>query len=361
VRPLARILALAVLLAATPGFASPGALRRVDQPEGIALLDDGDLESLRQALGRNLAWLGAQAPARRLTFGPRAVTVAAQRQALERLLGLLADDPAPEVLEARVLAAFDLLESVGRADGEVLVTGYHEPIIEASLVPGPEYRVPIHAVPRDPGAQRWPRAAIDAGRLGEAGRILAWARDPVDVFFLEIEGSGTLRLPDGGEIRVGYAATNGRPYRSIGRLLIDEGRIPEETLTMPAIRDWLLANPAERNRVFHHNEAVVFFRRLGGSPVGSLGVPVTPGRTIATDARVFPPGALAFVRAERPVRQPDGTVVWRPVSRFVVNQDTGGAIRGPGRVDLFWGRGDEAALAAGLMKERGRLFFLAPR
>jgi membrane-bound lytic murein transglycosylase A len=106
---------------------------------------------------------------------------------------------------------------------------------------------------------------------------------------------------------------------------------------------------------------VVFFRRLAGTPVGSLGVPVTPGRTIATDARIFPPGALAFVRAERPVRQPDGTVVWRPVSRFVVNQDTGGAIRGPGRVDLFWGRGDEAALAAGLMKERGRLFFLAPR
>jgi membrane-bound lytic murein transglycosylase A len=181
------------------------------------------------------------------------------------------------------------------------------------------------------------------------------------VFFMEIEGSGTLRLPGGDELRVGHAGTNGRSYRSIGRLLIDEGKITREAMTMRVLREWLTAHPEEQVRVLRHNESYVFFRLLPGAPVGSLGVPLTAGRSIATDPRVFPRGALAFIRTMRPVEAVDGLVGWKPVGRFVLSQDAGGAIRGPGRVDIFWGRGPDADLAASDMKEPGELYFLVPK
>ena len=334
-------------------------LRLLERP---SLLDDGDPDSLRTAVAQSLAWLDRQPPARGLTFGARRVTTAEYAAGLRRLLMLLAGDPPPELLEERVLTEFDVLSSVGRDDGAVLLTGYHEPVIDASDRPSPKYPVPILGLPADfTGGWRYPRylsrAEIEAGRLGAAARPLAWARDPIDVFFMEVEGSGTLRYPDGREVRVGPAATNGHPYRSIGRLLIDEGRLTDESVSMDAIRTWLIENPAERARVLRYNQSMVFFRRLEGPPLGSLGVPLTPARSIATDARLFPPGGLAFVRTERPRRLPDGRVGWSPVSRFVLNQDTGGAIRGPGRVDVFWGRGSDADLAASEMKQLGELVF----
>lgn len=361
-------------------------MKLLSAPEVSTLLDDGDLESLREAVGQSLVWLERQPASRKLIFGSRTVTATQQSQGLRRLLALLADDPAPEVLEERVLGEFDVLKSVGSVDRTVLITGYHEPVIEAAERPSPTYSVPIFAVPEDlvevslgastppAGRQRiagrfegqrivpyWSRAEIEEGRLARRGRVLAWARDPVDVFFMEVEGSGTLRLPDGREIRVGYAATNGRPYRSIGRLLIDERRMPREAVSMQSIRAWLAAHPEERSRVLRYNESFVFFSRRAAPPLGSLGVPLTPERSIATDSRLFPPGALAFVRAERPALLEEGRVGWRPLSRFVLNQDTGGAIRGPGRVDVFWGRGMDAELAASLMQQQGELYFLVPK
>src|SRR5262249_6521808 len=175
----------------------------------------------------------------------------------------------------------------------------------------------------------WSRAEIAAGRLAGRGLELAWARDPVDVFFMEIQGSGTLRLPDGGEIRVGHAASNGRPYRAIGRLLIDEGQLAREAVSLQSIRAWLAAHPEAPARVLGYSESCVSSRRLDGPPLGHLGAPVTPGRSIATDPRLFPPGALAFLVTERPRRAADGRVEWVPLARFVLNQDMGGAIRGP--------------------------------
>jgi membrane-bound lytic murein transglycosylase A len=268
----------------------------------------------------------------------------------------------------------------------MLVTGYYEPVVEASPERTPGYAVPILGLPDDLVEARleafdpryrgerivgrvdgrrlvpyWPRADIDAGRLAGRGLELAWARDPVDVFFMEIQGSGTLRFPDGREQRVGYAGANGRAYRAIGRLLIDEGHVPREAMSMQAIRAWLAAHPEERRRVLQHNESYVFFRPLTGPPEGSLGRPLTPGRSIATDMRLFPPGALAFIETEQPERAADGATRWSPLARFVLNQDTGGAIRGAGRVDFFWGRGERAAFAAGLMRQPGRLHVLVAR
>jgi membrane-bound lytic murein transglycosylase A len=348
--------------AAQPG----GVLRPTPDSERPSLLDDGDPDSLRAAIAQSLAWLDRQPGGRLLSFGPRRVSFSDYAAGLRRLAMMLAGDPPPELLEERVLAEFEVLSSVGRGDGAVLLTGYHEPVIDVSDQQSREYPVPILGLPAGhTGGWAYPgslsRAEIEAGRLGTAARPLAWARDPIDVFFMEVEGSGTLRFPNGREIRVGPAATNGHPYRSIGRLLIDEGRLTEETISMHAIRSWLSANPSERARVLRHNQSVVFFRRLDGPPLGSLGVPLTPGRSIATDARLFPAGALAFIRTERPQRLADGRVGWSPISRFVLNQDTGGAIRGAGRVDLFWGRGGDADLAASEMKQLGELYFLVPK
>jgi membrane-bound lytic murein transglycosylase A len=361
--------ALALTTVATPaplpgGSRATGLLSILDA-DVPTLADDGDPESLRHAIRQSLTWLARQPSGQRVGFGPRSVTVAEQAQFLRRVLDMLADDPSPEVLADRVLSASEVLKSAGSDDGAMLVTGYHEPIIDASERPSAEYPVPILGVPRNLGtARRAPfltRAEIEQGRLGPFARPLAWARDSIDAFFMEIEGSGTLRLPGGRELRVGYAETNRRPYRSIAKLLIDEGRIPREAMSMRVLRQWLAEHPEERERVLRHNESYVFFRVLSGTPVGSLGVLLTPGRSIATDPGVFPRGALAFVRTMRPVELPDGLIAWKPSTRFVLNQDAGGAIRGPGRVDIFWGRGPEAELAASDMKEPGELYFLAPR
>jgi membrane-bound lytic murein transglycosylase A len=337
-------------------------------------------------VAESLAWLAAQPPDHVFVAGPRRFTVGEQTKALQSLLGVLDGTPTPERLAAQVRETFELLEAVGGPDGRMLVTGYYEPTVDAAERPSAEYGVPVLGLPDDLVEVRleafdprfrgerlfgrvegrrlvpyWRRADIDAGRLAGRGLELAWARDPVDVFFMEIQGSGTLRFPDGREQRVGYAGANGRAYRAIGRLLIDEGHVPREAMSMQAIRDWLRAHPEERQRVLQHNESYVFFRPLAGPPEGSLGRPLTPGRSVATDARLLPPGCLAFLDTERPERTSNGTVRWMPLARFVLNQDTGGAIRGAGRVDFFWGRGEGAAFAAGLMRQPGRLYFLVPR
>jgi membrane-bound lytic murein transglycosylase A len=360
------------------------ALVAVSRP--MELRDDGSPAALRVAIAESLTWLATRPPEDRFTFGPRQVTAGELRSALERLHSRLTDELSPEQLTARVLEQFEPLESAGGDDGRVLFTGYYEPTIEASLTPTEEYATPILGppgdlieVPLEPFAERfkaekvfgrlegrrlvpyWNRGEIRAGKLEGRKLELAWAKDPVGLFFVEVQGSGTLRLPDGSERRIGYAASNGRPYRSIGSLLIQEGVIPREAMSMQALREWLALNPAQCGRVLDFNESYVFFRFLDTAAVGSIGRPVTPGRSIATDARLFPRGALAFIQTERPVATQSGAVEWRPLSRFVLNQDTGGAIRGAGRVDIFWGRGPEAELAAGMMKQKGRLIFLVPR
>ncbi|WP_342377454.1 MltA domain-containing protein [Myxococcus stipitatus] len=350
------------------------------------LVDDGGVASLRVALGESLVWLRTRPVDHRFVYGPREVTAGELVAALERLRDRLTDDLSSQDVSNAVLAEFDLLESAGGEDGSVLFTGYYEPMLDGSMTRTDEYSIPVLSAPDDlievplePFAERfasekvfgrlegkklvpyWNRSAIRGGKLSERKLELAWVRDPVALFFMEVQGSGTLRLTDGTERRVGYAASNGRPYRSIGALLIQEGAIPKEQMSMQALRAWLAANPTQQDRVLDHNESYVFFRFLPGAAVGSLGREVTPGRSIATDARLFPKGGLAFIQTDHPVKMADGSVQWKPLARFVFNQDTGGAIRGAGRVDVFWGRGPEAELAAGMMKQKGRLFFLVPK
>ena len=373
-----------------PVTRSEDAMREAMKPP--RLLDDADLPSLRAALGESLVWIDALPADRRFVYGPRVLSTAEVRLVFTTMREILVDDPSPDVLEKRIHERFDILESTGGESGDVLYTGYYEPVIEAAAAPDATYATPVYARPPDlveipidqfgerfagerglfgriDGAESprprvlpyWSRTEIAAGKLAGKNLELAWAKDPIALFFVEVQGSGALVFPDGTEKRIGYAASNGRLYQSIGKLLIDEGQIPREQMSMQALRAWLLANPSEITRVFAYNPSYVFFRMLDGAPLGSLGRPVTPGRSVATDSKLFPHGALAFISTARPIPGPDGKPEPQKLGRFVLNQDTGGAIRGAGRVDVFWGRGPDAEYSAGHMKERGRLFFLVPK
>ena len=255
-------------------------------------------------------------------------------------------------------------------DGRAFATGYYEPEIEGSRVQLPGY-VPIHRAPPDLVRCTRPDGGTGRGRIGPdavctlyftrgeiadgalAGRglELAWAKDPVELFFLEIQGSGRVRLPDGGVLRVGYASQNGRDYVPIGRLLRERGILPPGGANMQAIKDWIRANPAEGQALMRENASYVFFRELTGpGPLGSINVPVTPRATVAVDPRFVPYGAPVYLTMDRP--EPNG--IW-------VAQDTGGAIKGPNRFDTFWGAGAEAVALAGGMAASGEAMVLLPR
>jgi membrane-bound lytic murein transglycosylase A len=256
-------------------------------------------------------------------------------------------------------------------DGRAFATGYYEPEIEGSRIPQPGY-VPIYRLPTDlvrctkadgtTGRGRidstgtcvlyFTRPEIEDGALAGKGLELAWAKDPVELFFLEIQGSGRIHFDDGTVMRVGYAGQNGRDYVAIGRLLRDRGILPPGGANMAAIQDWIRANPDQGRALMRENLSYVFFKELtGAGPLGALGVPVTPHATVATDPNYVPLGAPIFIaKADR--REIDG--IW-------VAQDTGGAIKGPNRFDTFWGAGPEAVAIAGGMSSPADALILVPK
>jgi membrane-bound lytic murein transglycosylase A len=199
------------------------------------------------------------------------------------------------------------------------------------------------------------RADIDAGALVGKNLELIWLNDPIEAFFLAIQGSGRVKMPDGSFVRVGYDAQNGHPYFAIGRELVRRGVMPTDQVSMQSIRAWLKANPGEAPTVMATNPSYIFFREVAGDgPIGSQGVPLTPGRSLAVDPTQAPMGAPIWLEAI------DASPMIGGVQRLMVAQDTGGAIRGAVRGDLFWGSGAEAGERAGVMKARGRWYFLLP-
>ena len=203
------------------------------------------------------------------------------------------------------------------------------------------------------------RAAIATGALAGAAPVIAWVDDPVDAFFLHVQGSGRIALAGGGMLRVGYAGKNGHAYVSIGRALIERGALARADVSLQSIRAWLAANPGEAAAVLALNPSYVFFRELHGEgPLGAQGVPLTPGRSLAVDRRFLPLGAPLWLDVMAPASDP--AAADRRLRRLVIAQDTGGAIRGPLRGDLFWGFGAEAESVAGRMKHPGGYVLLLP-
>jgi membrane-bound lytic murein transglycosylase A len=348
--------------------------------------DDMDRESLARAVRKSLEYYARLSERTTYRMAAERFTVRDMKQSLGAFLEIVETSDSPATIERRVRETFDVYRASGGApSGRVLFTGYYEPVLKGSPGRSEQYRYPIYRKPDDSvvvqlGKFRekyrnerlvgrvengemvpyFSREEIDGvGVLENRGLEIAWFADPVDIFFLHIQGSGMICLPDGMCFQVSYAQSNGRAYRSIGRLLIDSGKATRENLSMQGIKKYLREHPEEAREILNYNESYVFFRRVEEGPVGSIGVALTGGRSIATDQTIFPRGALAFVKTRKPVIGPGGDIrSWVPFSRFVLNQDTGGAITGPGRVDLFCGRGNEAEITAGHLKEEGDLYFL---
>lgn len=263
-----------------------------------------------------------------------------------------------------------------------MVTGYYEPLLLGSRAPGKRFAFPVHGVPdnlltvdlgdlfpelkgkrvrgRVEGNKvvpYWSRGEILAQNDKLPAKTLAWVDDAIELFFLQIQGSGRIRLPDGSTMRVNYADQNGHPYRSIGRLLVQRGDLKLEEASMQGIQAWARANPARLDELLNANPSYVFFREMPASddgPIGALGVPLTPERSIAIDPRSIPLGAPVFLATTQPNSA-------QPLNRLVMAQDTGGAIRGAVRADFFWGFGKEAGALAGRMKQDGRMWVLLPK
>jgi len=350
------------------------------------LADDLDPESLEAACGPSVSYLERVPPDRVFQFGPVERSAAELARGVERVCEIIAASSDGHERIGALQDEFLLLRSVGRdGRGEVFFTGYYEPLLDARSEPTEPFSHPIYGIPGDLvtvdlaefGIENDPpslvgrvdrkkvvpyhdRDAIDFGAgLPAEVEVIGYVDDPVDAFFLHVQGSGTLVFPNGLRVRAGYALSNGRPYRSIGRLLIDDGLVSREEMSMQAIRAYLEEHPEELRRVLGYNPSYVFFRALpaDGGPLGCYGEPVTGGRSIATDRRLFPAPVVAWIDTVIPAA--DGEDV--PVSRFVLNQDTGGSIRGPGRVDLFFGQGDGAGALAGRTRHTGALYFLLPK
>lgn len=257
-------------------------------------------------------------------------------------------------------AFFELLFRPVLVGGEAtaLFTGYFEPELEGSRRPTSRFRYPLYRVPSDlaPGALWYTRAEIEnEGVLAGRGLEIAWVDDPVELFFLQIQGSGRIRLADGGTVRVGYGAANGHPYRSIGAELIRRGELAPHEASAETIRSWVRRNPDEGAELLRHNPSYVFFREVRGlpeerGPLGAMNRSITPLRTVAVDPAFVPLGAPVWIEKAGA----------DPMNRLMIAQDTGSAIKGAQRADIYFGTGDEAGLRAGRIKDPGRMVVLLP-
>ena len=356
----------AVPLAAMPAFAVPGAVTAATAglvagpPVATLPIDEDEAESARQAFALSCPGLMRRADGSGLTHG---------------------SDWQPACDAARSVGRGGARNFFGRwfeavqvGEGRAFATGYYEPEIAGSRERRAGYEVPIYARPSDlievdlgqfstdlkgkrirgrvDGQSFVPyldRTAIEQGGLTGKARVLAWAADPVALFFLQIQGSGRLRLPEGGVMRIGYDTQNGREYTGVGSLLRQRNILPPGGASMQGIVGWLHANPEQGQALMRENKSYVFFRELNTPPVGAMGYPVTGGVSAAVDPKFVPLGAPVFLSMVRV----DATALW-------IAQDTGGAIKGANRLDTFWGAGPVAEATAGGMSARGTAWLLLP-
>jgi membrane-bound lytic murein transglycosylase A len=266
--------------------------------------------------------------------------------------GLVTDSD--EALRRTMEANFIALDP--GAGTNALVTGYYEPELKGSRAKDPAHPYPLYRLPPNP--TQFDRAEIDGGALSNKKLELLWVSDRVEAFFLQVQGSGRVRLDNGEVVRVGFAGTNEREYASIGKAMVDAGIMTKEQASLQSIRVYLNAHPDDIDSWLHKNPRYFFFKEQTSDgktgPIGALQVPLTPGRSIAVDPAFVPLGLPVWLDTTQPVTN-------APLQRLVVAQDKGSAIRGPGRVDLFWGAGDDAEAMAGPMRQQGTYWVIVPR
>jgi len=357
-------------------------LRRVEPTAGNSVisellgLDDqiwgsvGDRQALLTAIDHSLAYLQtSEAIAAYRQYPVAGFSRDRVIRTLERFRQLLLSCDTAVDLQAAVLREFDFYQSIGSdGAGTVGFTGYFEPVYQASRTATDEFRYPIYRLP--PDLDRWARPhptrkgleGLD-GLQGEQGRLrglaLAWFRDRLEAYLVQVQGSARLQLTDGTTMSVGYAGRTDFPYVSLGRELVNDGKVAEEDLSLPVVLDYFQQHPEQLSEYLVRNDRFVFFQETTGLPAtGSLGVPVTAERSIATDKSLMPAGALALIQTRIPYSDQTGALVLQSVDRYVLDQDTGGAIRGAGRVDIFMGTGELAGDRAGLINAPGQLYYL---
>jgi membrane-bound lytic murein transglycosylase A len=365
-----------------PGTSEP--LVKITPADYPEFTDDMVYDGLEHGILQSISYLNNVPATKEFRFENDVFDAAHMIRSLEYFSEFIKTKPSVKELNKFVRSNYLVYKSVGSENpGDVLFTGYYEPFLEGSLEKSAEYRFPIYARPKDlmtinlslfsprfngeTIVARYDNQAVVPyydrenieyeGILEGKASYIAWLKDKVDLFFLQIQGSGKIFLDNGEIINVHYHASNGRPYRSIGKLLIDREEIPRSEMSMQRIRSYLRDHPEEVEDVLNYNPSYVFFKTEEDGPLGYLNVKLTPGRSIALDRRIFPMSGLAYIETQKPIVDGDGDIhEWIDFSRFVLNHDTGGAIRGPGRADLFWGNGIYAEIAAGYMQHPGKLY-----
>jgi len=365
-------------------WTSENSLSQVHSPE---LKDGNDLSSLILAIENSLIYLNKKEEHKTINFGKDKYSIKQIKDSLEDFKKKLEAFGFSEKFFNYIKENYTFYNSNAE---KVLFTGYYEAGLSGSYKQSDIYKYPIYKKPENLVRidlkdftffkDKKELHKVLKGRLTKANKIIPfysrdeidykkvlddkkleilWVDDQIDLFFLQIQGSGIVQMDDGSSVRVNYSENNGHPYRAIGRYLVDNNYMELKDVSMQSIRKFLKDNPEKTQEIFNYNPSYVFFREVKEGPIGSIGVPLTPYRSIATDKNIFPRGALCFIKTKIPVfNEKDELIEWKEFISFVLNQDTGGAIRSPGRVDIFTGFGKESELKAGYMKEYGQLLFL---
>ena len=327
----------------------------------------GDRAALIASIDHSLGYL--KTPAAYRKYPVAGVTLDRVRRSLERFRQLALQSGSAEQLQAAVEREFTFFQAAGRDNhGTVQFTGYYEPVHPASRVPTSEFRYPLFSPPAN--LSRWAKPhptrsqlegkdGLQFGRTSLKGLPLVWMRDRLDAYLVQVQGSAVLQLTDGSTMTVGTAGHTDYPYTSIGKELLKSGKFKSSQMTMAVMIRYFKDNPAEMNVYLPRNQRFIFFKETNGAAAtGSLSVPVTAERSIATDKSLFPPGALALIQTRLPYMTQSKQIEPQQVSRYVLDQDTGSAIKGAGRVDVFMGTGELAGDRAGMVNTTGQLYYL---
>ncbi len=354
-----------------PSRPVPALQRLKTAPEDLGLdalmfRSPAERKALVRSIDRSLGYLSSDAADRAYRrYAISGITIDRVQRSLKRFKILVQTAKTPEALRKQVQTEFFFYQASGKdGQGSVGFTGYFEPVYAASLKPTAEYRYPLYRKPSD--FDRWSRphptrADLEGkdGLQASKGKLrnseLVWMTDRLQAFLVQVQGSARLTLTDGQTMAIGFDGNTDYPYVGIGKEMVKDGKFKLDELTLPRLTQYLQDNPAELDEYLPRNNRFVFFRNTQGAlATGSIGLPVTANRSIATDKKLMPPGALALIDTELPNDQ----LQPERVGQFVLDQDTGGAIVGPGRVDVFMGTGDQAKAKAGLVRSTGKLYYL---
>lgn len=354
-----------------------------EEAEEYFLDDDLNYKDMEQAINQSLRYYKRLPDTAIFDFGDMQYSVREMENSHKLFLEIIKTYTGKERTE-KISRMFHLFESKNEK-GQAFFTGYYEPLLDGNVEYSENFPIPLYEKPADMLKayledfkenlkNEWIIGKVKGDRfipyddrdeivyqnsLNQRAQPLVYVKNHIELFFLQIQGSGIIRLRDGQLKRYNYAAQNGHSYRAIGKLLKDE--IPPEEMSLQSIKTYLYNNPQKIRETLNYNPSYTFFREVDEGPLGYINVPLTPKRSIAMDWRLIPKGCLGFISTTSPVMENDQVVGWSPIKRFVLVQDTGGAIRGHGRADIFWGFGDEAELKAGHMKQEGKIFILVAR